>query len=484
MQINMNSCLKSLQSSLAAVAKKVSDDADAALQLQASSKLVNFLLAQYGSADLKKQEMYKEVSQLIPTIQEVLGAGRSEVLTELKQLSEKADAAAFEQFLQALQAVSLQLLKTGSDAANALAGKLVALEANYSVFLMQALTEETKKAANIVTSTARNTKEFDKAALQAFLKAAFPEEKELTLEESDFITGGSSKFTLKLGLGGVRTIPEKLILRADAAGMYGGANTIDEYRLLKVLSDNGASVPQPLAVEESGKVFGSPFFVMERAAGAPLCAGFLPPEPNKKACENIAVSLARLHKIPIEQFSGSFTSKYPGNSAKVLSWLDEGYNAWQPLDMPSPSFQTAYEWLRANVSLMDKAPRTMVHGDFSLHNMLVEGEKLTAILDWEFADFGNPAYDLGYFHYMAEGLSSWEHFLSCYEKGGMPIPDEDQLNYCCLLAVTRLGTMTLQSVAVFNAGKDTGTVLSIVMGDDYYGETIRRLNQWLDKVIK
>jgi len=36
-----------------------------------------------------------------------------------------------------------------------------------------------------------------------------------------------------------------------------------------------------------------------------------------------------------------------------------------------------------------------VHGDAGPYNLLVEGDHLTAVLDWEFLHLGDPAVDLG-----------------------------------------------------------------------------------------
>ena len=49
--------------------------------------------------------------------------------------------------------------------------------------------------------------------------------------------------------------------------------------------------------------------------------------------------------------------------AKVLAWLEEGHRAWLPLNMPSTIFETAFDWLRRNAAINDKAPRAVVFGE-------------------------------------------------------------------------------------------------------------------------
>jgi aminoglycoside phosphotransferase (APT) family kinase protein len=479
--------LKSLQGSIASLSKKLAGNEAVAFELRAIGKVVDYLLVHHTQLQGLQKEMYAAVQELLPAVKAMLADGDPAAahLAGMAEIIREQDAASFDPLLASMQQLTHALFAAGTEEARSLAKQLSGIEGAFQGKFKTAVTRMSEQTAALNPAAARNTREYDQKALEGFLRNAFPEEKALSVRHSDFLMGGSSKFTMAIDLSGVASIPQSLILRADASGMFGGADCVQEYRLFKVLHENGVCVPRPLAVEPSGQVFGSPFLVMERRPGKTLCMGFEPPKiPNEKACESIATALARLHKVPAGKFADALHSKYKTNSAKVLSWLDEGSKAWTPLGVPSPSIQTAFDWLRANVALMDKAPRTLMHADFSLHNLLVHHDSLSAILDWEFADFGNPFYDLGYFHYMATGLSSWTHFLSCYEKESAFGLDENQLDYCCLLAATRLGIMNIQAIALFNQGANIGVFMSVVVSDDYYGQTITRINQWLDKVIR
>jgi aminoglycoside phosphotransferase (APT) family kinase protein len=209
----------------------------------------------------------------------------------------------------------------------------------------------------------------------------------------------------------------------------------------------------------------------------------LPKQPNPALNEDIAAKLAALHRIPASAFGNWISGADSPSSAKALAWIDEGYRNWLPLEIPSTVFSTAFEWLRRNAHINDLAPRTLVHGDYGLNNILIEDNKVTALLDWEFAHLGNPAYDLGYFRCMAEPLSSWEHFLASYGKAGVPVPDEDQLNYATLFAATRLGVMTVQVTRAFTSGAETGLVGAMVVGGNYYDMMVKRIGDALDRVL-
>ena len=71
----------------------------------------------------------------------------------------------------------------------------------------------------------------------------------------------------------------------------------------------------------------------------------------------------------------------------------------------------------------------MVHGDFRLGNLMVDGDGLAAVLDWELAHLGDPMEDLGWFcvkawRFGAEppvaGLGRYEDLFDAYDAAGGP----------------------------------------------------------------
>jgi aminoglycoside phosphotransferase (APT) family kinase protein len=71
-----------------------------------------------------------------------------------------------------------------------------------------------------------------------------------------------------------------------------------------------------------------------------------------------------------------------------------------------PDYDAVRDWLR--VHLPDEAAPAVVHGDYKLDNVVVEGDpedggtaaaggaRVAAVLDWEMATVGDPRADLGY----------------------------------------------------------------------------------------
>ena len=113
----------------------------------------------------------------------------------------------------------------------------------------------------------------------------------------------------------------------------------------------------------------------------------------------------------------------------------------------------------------------------------LKDKKVLGILDWEHAHIGNPAYDLGYFHPMADKLASWSVFLDAYADTGIPMPNQDQINYSILLGATRVGVMVCQVRSAFLNNQETGMAASIGIAGDYYDMAIIRISKALETVL-
>ena len=97
----------------------------------------------------------------------------------------------------------------------------------------------------------------------------------------------------------------------------------------------------------------------------------------------------------------------------------------------SPLIDYAYSWARRECAL-DAGTFAVVHGDAGPYNVLVDGDRLTAVLDWEFARWGDPLEDVGIVRVYAEDVMDWNEFLQIYlEAGGRPVPERGSVSPCC-----------------------------------------------------
>jgi len=79
----------------------------------------------------------------------------------------------------------------------------------------------------------------------------------------------------------------------------------------------------------------------------------------------------------------------------------------------------------------------LTHGDFNFHNIMVDGDDITGVLDWECADFGAPEQDIVYVQQLVTRHMSWEKFLQHYAKsGGKPIKSTN-FPFCQAYSVLR-----------------------------------------------
>ena len=121
---------------------------------------------------------------------------------------------------------------------------------------------------------------------------------------------------------------------------------------------------------------------------------------------------------------------------------------------------TGLRWLRAHAPA-DTGAR-LVHRDFRTGNFLVADGRLTAVLDWEFAGWGDPAEDFGWFcaacwrgdarGRAAGGLGARESFHEAYTAAGGTVPDRERVRFWEGFAHLRWTLIALQQGARARAG--------------------------------
>lgn len=68
-----------------------------------------------------------------------------------------------------------------------------------------------------------------------------------------------------------------------------------------------------------------------------------------------------------------------------------------------------------------QAPRRLVHGGFGYDNILVHEGKVSAVLDWQDARFGDPLFDVAYLDFWPSGIDLVNRFEAhCGKRGALP----------------------------------------------------------------
>ena len=245
----------------------------------------------------------------------------------------------------------------------------------------------------------RSGDELDLNRLNAYLREQAPDLGEL-LDIRQF-PGGYSNLTYWL-----KTTNGEFVLRRPPAGaaIKGGHDVGREYRVVSLVREHYANVPQPVVYCEATNVIGAPFYVMKRVPGIILRASMattlhLPPDRMHQLSEALVDNLVIIHSIPIETTGLRQLGKPEGYvQRQVEGWINRYQTAATDL---IPSLDYVGDWLLHNQPTSQ--PPTLLHNDYKYDNVVLALDKLTGepsslitgVLDWEMATVGDPLMDLG-----------------------------------------------------------------------------------------
>ena len=189
-----------------------------------------------------------------------------------------------------------------------------------------------------------------------------------------------------------------LVLRTDAeTGIPSSLGRSEEFAVLRAVYAAGVTVPEPLLACADPSVIGKPFFVMRRLPGTaqgriittdPALEPALP-----KIAARLGQELARIQTIRPPRRDLAFL---PGPEESGSEAQIAGFRLYLDRHPQSrPVLEWAIRWLETNIPA--PLPPVLCHRDFRTGNYLLDGPELTGILDWEFAGWGDPDEDIGWF---------------------------------------------------------------------------------------
>ncbi|MEQ5837318.1 phosphotransferase family protein [Marinobacter sp. NFXS9] len=273
-------------------------------------------------------------------------------------------------------------------------------------------------------------------------------------------------------LGGPHAGAQDWVLRTDAPSAVGvSLDRRQEFAVLQRAVAVGVRAPRPLLVVEHSEALGRPYFLMQRlggtAAGHRLTRDLLSVTESARLLDDLAQSLARLHTIGPEEAGLDFLLM--PNQAPAAEAIAE-YRAYlDTLQEPQPVLEWGLRWCELNMP--EPLPLSLIHRDFRTGNYLVERGRLSGILDWEFAGFGDPREDIGWFsarcwrfaapQHGAGGIGALAQFLDAYRQaGGHPVEPEEVV-YWQVLAHLRWGVIALQQAQRYLSGREVSLELAL-----------------------
>jgi len=310
--------------------------------------------------------------------------------------------------------------------------------------------------------------EATKDRLAAFLAAATGAHG-CAIVEVTRLSGGAIQENLALAVvfeGGRMSGRRDLVLRTDApTGVAASWDRVHEFDILRRVHRAGVRVPEPVALEESGRILGRPFYVMARVFGETLGPRVVRDPAvrtrGRELAAEIAGELARIHAIRPPDPELAFLP-LPGCApahARIRlyrRWLDD-------LDAVEPVLEHALRRLELLAPRLGTEEVTLVHSDFRIGNLMIREGRLEAVLDWEFAAWSDPVEDVAWFcarywrfgqdELEAGGIAPRDAFISAYERASGRRVDPFAFLWWRTMADVRWAVIALQQAARVPAGE-------------------------------
>jgi aminoglycoside phosphotransferase (APT) family kinase protein len=289
------------------------------------------------------------------------------------------------------------------------------------------------------------------------------------------LTGGAIQHNDRLDVevdGGPWSGTRAIVVRSDAASRVAASRTrAQEFALLRAASAGGVRVPPPIAFD-AGDVDRAPFMLMGFVAGE-ASGHRLTKQAGDHAglLRTIGANLARLHAVPLAQPSLSFLGAPADDPTReLIASYRESVTTWRArTDDARPVIEWTLRWLEAH--LPAPAPPVLVHRDYRVGNLLVDGGELAATLDWEFAGVGDPREDLGWFaapcwrfarpDREAGGLGELDDLLDGYNAAAGTRYAARDLAYWQVLGQLRWAVVALQQALRFLDGGERSLELAL-----------------------
>ena len=305
------------------------------------------------------------------------------------------------------------------------------------------------------------------SAVEAALRIAA--EPDAAVRSMRVVVGGRSKETVLLDIEGVPQWPGTLVMRRDLQVGSLGTSVVDEFALLDLLHGRGLAVPRPYHLSRTGDGLGTPYLLLEAMPGQ--ATGQLLAAPDSRAKVLAAArALATIHAVPIDAVQ-PLLGKADVDHAGLTEEVDSFAEIWsRQARMASPTMEAVLAWLKANVAEI-AGRNCFVHADYSFHNILFDGDRVSALLDWELARIGHPAEDLGYIKYAAEGVVDWVEFMAAYTEAGGRAVEPREVHFYALFGKVWLLTKVFKSRELF----ETGQMDDILKADS--------VSFWLPRII-
>jgi aminoglycoside phosphotransferase (APT) family kinase protein len=292
-------------------------------------------------------------------------------------------------------------------------------------------------------------------ALETWLTQALGA-KQLRITDAQLLSGGAVQENWRLAVEQGGQPPQLWVLRTDANQRLSlSLDRASEFQVIEAAFAGGVPVAEPIVRCQDEAVIGRPFliqrFVEGQAAARQIIRDPQLAEIGPKLAAELGAALANIHAMrPADKALSVLPVPMLEPARAEVARLRA---AITKASHPRPALEYILYWLDANAPVTPQL--TLVHGDFRTGNYMVGQGRLAAVLDWEFAHWGDPYEDIGWFcarcwrfgqdgdAFEAGGIASRTAFYQGYEAAGGSKIDPAAVAYWEILAAARWAAIAL-----------------------------------------
>jgi aminoglycoside phosphotransferase (APT) family kinase protein len=215
-----------------------------------------------------------------------------------------------------------------------------------------------------------------------------------------------------------------------------------EARVQAAAAAAGAPVPPILIADNSLAALGNPFLICDEIKGETIVRRIerqLDEPGRERLLGQCARALAAVHRADA-------SDPDIAHEDQLVQWRER----LDAMGDTTATFEWAFRWLAAHRPAV--SPTVLVHGDYRMGNLIVDGSDLAAVLDWELVHVGEAYEDLAWFCIRAwrfgapasrgaGGLGSIESFVRAYEDASGTTLDRAAVHWWLVLATLRWGVI-------------------------------------------
>ncbi|NOX52441.1 MAG: phosphotransferase family protein [Gammaproteobacteria bacterium] len=213
------------------------------------------------------------------------------------------------------------------------------------------------------------------------------------------IAGGHSNLTYRVR----DTAGRDYVLRRPPLGhvLESAHDMAREYRIVSALAGSSVPLANTLGLCTDTSINDAPFYVMDYVSGPVLHEAEASVLVSQSDRYNLGLHvidvLAQLHQLnPDDVGLGKLGRKEAYLARQLKRWTKQ-WKATKTHEIPAMEETTRL----LEAQMPEQVGAVIVHGDYRLGNMIIDGGSIKALLDWELCTLGDALADVGYL------LNSW-----------------------------------------------------------------------------